>query len=81
MLFQYTPYVLPLIISSGIAVFVALYVWQRRATASGAVALVMLALACAVWSLGYALEIAGEKNENIHREPGSARDVYGFHPA
>jgi len=58
-LFQYTPYVLPLIVSSGIAVFVAFYVWQRRATASGAVALVMLALACAVWSLGYALEIAG----------------------
>jgi len=38
---------------------VAYYVWQRRATASGAMALVMLALACAEWSLGYALEIAG----------------------
>jgi PAS domain S-box-containing protein len=58
-LFQYTPYLLPLVASSIIAGFVAVYVWQRRATASGAMALVMLALACAEWSLGYALEIAG----------------------
>ena len=59
MQFQYTPYILPLVLSSIIAGFVAVYVWQRRATASGAMALVMLALACAEWSLGYALEIAG----------------------
>ena len=59
MQFQYTPYILPLIVSSIIAGFVAVYVWQRRASTSGAIALVMLALACSVWSLGYALEIAG----------------------
>ena len=59
MQFQYTPYILPLVVSSIIAGFVALYVWRRRATASGAMALVLLALACAEWSLGYALEIAG----------------------
>jgi PAS domain S-box-containing protein len=59
MQFQYTPYILPLVISSIIAGFVAIYVWQRRATASGAMALVALALASAIWSLGYALEIAG----------------------
>jgi PAS domain S-box-containing protein len=57
--FQYTPYILPLVTSSIIAGFVAYYGWQRRATASGAVPLVLLALACAEWSLGYALEIAG----------------------
>jgi PAS domain S-box-containing protein len=57
--FQYTPYILPLILSSIIASSVAVYVWQRRATASGAMALVTLAFASAVWSLGYALEIAG----------------------
>ena len=57
--FHYTPYILPLVLSSISAGFVAVYVWQRRATASGAMALVMLALASAVWSLGYALEIAG----------------------
>jgi PAS domain S-box-containing protein len=38
--------------------FVALYVWERRAIASGGRALAFLALACAEWSLGYALEIA-----------------------
>ena len=59
MQFQYTPYILPLIVSAIISGFVALYVWQRRATASGARALTLLALACAEWSLGYALEIAG----------------------
>lgn len=59
MQFQYTPYILPLVLSSIVAGFVAVYVWQRRATASGAMALVTLALASAVWSFGYALEIAG----------------------
>jgi len=57
--FQYTPYILPLILSSIIAGFVAIYVWQRRTTTSGGMALVVLALASAAWSLGYALEIAG----------------------
>ena len=59
MQFQDTPYILPLVASSIIAVFVAFYVWQRRVTASGGRALAILALACAEWSLGYALEIAG----------------------
>ena len=37
----------------------AIYVWQRRATTSGAMVLIVLALAVADWSLGYAMEIAG----------------------
>jgi PAS domain S-box-containing protein len=57
--FQYTPYILPLSVSYIIAGLVAVYVWQRRASTSGGMALAMLALACAEWSLGYALEIAG----------------------
>ncbi len=59
MQFQDTPYIFPLTISSVIAGFVALYVWQRRLTARGASTLALLALACAEWSMGYALEIAG----------------------
>lgn len=59
MQFQDTPYIFPLVISSVIGVFVAAYVWQRRFTASGGKALALLSLACAQWSLGYALEIAG----------------------
>lgn len=57
--FYYTPYILPLVASSIVAGLVSVYVWQRRTTASGAVPLVLLGLASAVWSLGYALEIAG----------------------
>ena len=45
MQFQSTPYILPLILSSVITGFVALYVWERRATASGGMALALLALA------------------------------------
>ncbi|HXQ32580.1 MAG TPA: histidine kinase N-terminal 7TM domain-containing protein, partial [Anaerolineales bacterium] len=59
MQFQYTHYILPLVAASIIAGFVAVNVWRWRATASGAKALVLLALTIAVWSLGYALEIAG----------------------
>ncbi|HET9905788.1 MAG TPA: histidine kinase N-terminal 7TM domain-containing protein [Anaerolineales bacterium] len=59
MQFQPTPYILPLILSTIIAVYVAIYVWQRRAIAPWAMALVVLALACAEWSFGYALEIEG----------------------
>lgn len=57
--FQYTPYIVPLILSSVIAIAVALYVWERRTMTSGGLALALLALACAEWSLGYALEIGG----------------------
>jgi PAS domain S-box-containing protein len=56
---EYTPYILPLIFSSIIASFVAIYAWERRGPASGGRALALLALACAEWSFGYALEIAG----------------------
>ena len=59
MQFQYTPYIIPLAVSFIIGGFVAVYVWQQRAATSGAIALAILALACAIWSLGYALEIAG----------------------
>ena len=59
MQFQYTPYIFPLVLSSIIAGCVAIYVWRRRAIAPHAMALALLALACAEWSLGYSLEIAG----------------------
>lgn len=59
MQFQDTPYIVPLLVSSLIAGFVAYYGWQRRTTVSGGTALALLALACAEWSIAYALEIAG----------------------
>jgi len=57
--FHYTPYILPLIASSIVAGLVALYVWDRRTMTGGGMALALLALACAEWSFGYALEIGG----------------------
>ena len=59
MQFQYSPYILPLLACTIIAGFVAIYGWQRRAGAREAIPLVLLALACGEWALGYALEIAG----------------------
>lgn len=59
MQFQSSLYILPLLTSTVIAGFVAVYGWQRRAVASVAMPLALLALACGEWSLGYALEIAG----------------------
>jgi PAS domain S-box-containing protein len=55
--FQFSPYLLPLIGAALVSGWVAAYVWTRRSTRS-APALVLLALAIMVWSLGYAFEIA-----------------------
>lgn len=59
MQFQDTPYVLPLVIPAMIAGYVAFLAWRRGVAANGGRALALLALACAQWSLSYALEIAG----------------------
>ena len=55
---QYSPYMIPLIGAALISGWVATYVWRHRAARS-APALGIMALAILVWSLGYALEIAG----------------------
>jgi PAS domain S-box-containing protein len=58
MSFAYSPYIIPLLISALISMFVAVYAWMRRSTPS-ALALFFLALAITEWSLGYVIEIAG----------------------
>ncbi|MBP7997691.1 MAG: PAS domain S-box protein [Chloroflexi bacterium] len=58
MTYQYNIAILPLLLAAFISMGVAWYVWQLRAR-RGAMALVVLATAAAIWSLGYALEIAG----------------------
>ena len=55
---HYVPYVLPLSLAAAISIALAFFIGRRRA-APGALALLVLALAAAVWSLGYALEWAG----------------------
>ncbi|MGB9781363.1 MAG: EAL domain-containing protein [Moorellaceae bacterium] len=56
--FQYSPYILPLLAVGAMSAGIAWYSWKRRIT-PGAAPLALLALALTVWSVGYALEIAG----------------------
>lgn len=54
---QYTPYILPLVISAIILATLGAYAWQHRTrTAASAFAVVMLA--SLIWTVGFALEIA-----------------------
>jgi PAS domain S-box-containing protein len=57
MQFQYTPYVLPVIIAAVFAAWIVFYSWQRR-TARNAVFLSLLALALTEWLVFYALQIS-----------------------
>jgi len=57
MQFQYTPFVIPLLIAAGISAWMAVTALARRSAAS--IALAALALALTIWSLGYGLEISG----------------------
>jgi signal transduction histidine kinase/DNA-binding NarL/FixJ family response regulator len=54
---QNTPYTLPLAASAALALFLAGFLWRRRAR-PGATALSALMLSVAVWCGGYALEMA-----------------------
>src|SRR5947209_16618305 len=54
---QFTPYVLPVIVSALMSAALAIFILRRRA-APGAVLFCFLTLAVAEWSLGYALELA-----------------------
>jgi PAS domain S-box-containing protein len=56
--FQLTPFLIPLLLAALISAGVAAYAWRRRAT-RGAAAFVLLMACVAVWSFGYALELAG----------------------
>lgn len=58
MSFEYSSYVLPLLAAAVVSVWAMLYIWQRREV-KGAMMLVLLAGGVAIWTIGYALEIAG----------------------
>ena len=53
---DFTPYVLPVILSAVVSAAVARYTWLRRPT-PGATSFCLLTLAVVEWSLGYALEL------------------------
>ena len=58
MSWRFTPYIFPVVIAGVISAGLALYAWRRRLMA-GVIPFSILMLAVAVWTLGYALELAG----------------------
>jgi signal transduction histidine kinase len=54
---QQTPYLAPLLIAAAISAALAFFAWRRR-PASGAMPFMVLMLAVAVWSAGYAFELS-----------------------
>ena len=54
---QFTPYIIPIFLTACLAIFLAVYAWQRR-TAQGAGIFIALMGAVAIWSVGYTLELA-----------------------
>jgi len=57
MYWQDTPYTLPLLGAAAVSAALAFYAWRRR-SAPGVRPFIVLLLGVAVWSLGYALELA-----------------------
>jgi PAS domain S-box-containing protein len=60
MLWQYNPYMIPLVIGTIVSSAVAAYAWRQRNVSGviGAIPATMLMLAVAEWSLSYTLEMA-----------------------
>jgi diguanylate cyclase (GGDEF)-like protein/PAS domain S-box-containing protein len=57
MLWQYTPLIIPLLLSSAISSFLAFLVWRRR-TAPGATPLAWILVVAALWCTGYTIELS-----------------------
>ena len=54
---HFTPYIIPLLVSTLLTLVLTFYTWRHRAT-SEAKTFIVLLLAIAEWSLGYALELS-----------------------
>lgn len=57
MVWQWSPYIVPLLVAAAVSAALAVYAWQRRPT-PGATWFALLMLAVAEWSLTYALELS-----------------------
>jgi len=82
MSFEYSPFVLPLIVSALVSVIVAISAWMRRSTA-GARVLSLMAAAIFLWDVAYALEITGVELETKYfwgtiQYIGIAYSTYGW---
>jgi PAS domain-containing protein len=58
MVWQYTPYLIPLFIAAAVSLALARYAWKRR-PAAGATPLAIFMMAAAEWCIAYALELGG----------------------
>ncbi len=58
MIWQHSPYTIPLMAGALVSLFAAYFSWRRQKTLSG-VALSLLMLSLSVWAAGYALQLAG----------------------
>ena len=56
--FEYTPYVLPFIISTAILIYLGIYAFQLRKQVETAGLFSILSVALAIWTVCYALELA-----------------------
>lgn len=57
MQWQFTPYIIPLVVAAISSMALTLYAWQRRHTTPAATSFALLMLAVTEWSIGYALEL------------------------
>src|SRR5262245_56455796 len=64
MLWQTTPYVLPLLLTALVAAALAVYAWRKR-PAPGAAPFFIMMLAVAQWTCGYALELSSAERDWI----------------
>lgn len=62
MYWEFTPYIIPLLLAAIISAALAFFAWQRRST-PGATPFVVFMAAVMLWSLAYALELAGTNLE------------------
>ena len=56
--YQFDPIILPIILSVLLAISLTIYTWRLRAVGSWGRPFTLLTVALAIWSFGYALELA-----------------------
>ena len=63
-MFQYTPYVLPFMISTSILIYIGIYSFRQRTRVESAGLFSLLIFAISVWTVCYALELISVSLEN-----------------
>jgi len=78
MSFTYTPFIIPLFLTSFLTMGLVAFLWRRRSTPE-AVPLTVLLLGITVWSLTYSLELLGsDLSTKIFWHPRAASGLVVF---